>query len=211
MKGTDRRKELLQWLDEEKSLSLAQIIERFAISKMTAHRDLESLENRNALKRIHGGAVSLNKPVAAPSPTQNQATAQSSCTICYRPTNQHLLYILTLKNGEQKTTCCPHCGVSAHMIHGDQVAMALAADYLTGRPHPAQATTFLLGSVSLPCCTPSMLTFEDAEMAKRFQLGFGGTLGNLESAIIYLEEEMSLHSDEEGCPHCAAAARKEKV
>ena len=208
MKGTDRRKELLGWLEREKSLSLRQIVEHFGVSKMTAHRDLEILEQRNALRRIHGGAVPLDREQSTTS-SKHSGDGQGTCVICYRPASQHLLYNLTLKNGEQRVTCCPHCGVSAHLMLGDQVAMALTADYLTGRPHPAQNSVFLLGSVAVPCCKPSMLTFEDKDMAKRFQTGFGGTLGNLEDALNYLKEEMSLHSDEEGCPHCAAMARNQ--
>ena len=206
MRGSDRRKELLEWLEQEKSLSLVQIVERFGISKMTAHRDLEGLEKRRALKRIHGGAVSLEKPAAI---SLQGAAGQSTCVVCYQPASQHLLYSLTLKNGEHRVTCCPHCGVSAHLMLGDQVAMALTADYLTGRPHPAQRSIFLLGSAAVPCCKPSMLTFEDEEMAQRFQAGFGGTLGSLQEATNYLQEEMSLHRDEEGCPHCATMIRKD--
>lgn len=208
MKGTERRKELLEWLEQEKSLSLVQIVGKFGISKMTAHRDLETLERRKALKRIHGGVVALDRP-AAVTPAPYASTGQASCVICYRPASQHLLYNLTLSNGEQRVACCPHCGVSAHLMLGDQVAMALTADYLTGRPHPAQGSFFVLGSAAAPCCRPSMLTFEDADMARRFQNGFGGTLGNLGDAITYLQEEMSLHREGEGCPHCAAAARRE--
>ena len=207
MKGTERRKELLEWLELEKSLSLLQIVERFDISKMTAHRDLEVLERRSALKRIHGGAVAVEKPMAATSPQAN--IEQGRCVICYRPASQHLLYSLTLKNGEQKVACCPHCGISAHLMLGDQVAMALTADYLTGRPHPAQGSVFVLGSAAAPCCKPSMLTFEEADMAQRFQSGFGGILGNLDDALNYLQEEMSLHREGEGCPHCVAMARRE--
>ncbi len=66
MKGTQRRKELIEWLEQEKSLSLLQIVERFGISKMTAHRDLDMLEGRKALRRIHGGAVTLDKQTLAP-------------------------------------------------------------------------------------------------------------------------------------------------
>lgn len=209
MKGAARRKELLEWLEQEKSLSLLQIVERFGVSKMTAHRDLEMLENRNALKRIHGGAVTQNKPISPMAAGKNSNANQGTCIICYRPASQHLLYSLTLKNGEQKVACCPHCGVSAHLMFEDQVAMALTADYLTGRPHPAQTSIFVLGSAAVPCCKPSMLTFEDTEMAQRFQAGFGGIIGNLEDATNFLQEEMSLHRDEEGCPHCAAMARKE--
>lgn len=209
MKATDRRKELLEWLESEHSLSLLQIAERFNISKMTAHRDLEKLEKRNALKRIHGGAVTAGKPAGINIPAAHVSPGQGTCVICYRPASQHLLYSLTLGNGEQRIACCPHCGVSAHLMLGNQVVMALATDYLTGQPHPAQGSFFLLGSAAAPCCRPSMLTFEDMEMARRFQKGFGGSLGNLENAIDYLQEEMSLHRDGESCPHCTAMSRRE--
>jgi len=209
MKGTERRKALIAWLEQEGSLSLNEIVERFAISKMTAHRDLEALESRQLLKRIHGGAISINRPQspAAASPAaMDQSVGQ--CVVCYRPTSQHLLYSLTLRSGEQYKACCPHCGVSAQMHYGNEVAMALTADYLTGRPHPVQGSYFLLGSAAIPCCKPSMLTFEDEEMARRFQAGFGGSLGRIEDAASFLLEEMSLHRDGDDCPHCAALARR---
>lgn len=209
MKGTQRRKELIEWLEQEKSLSLLQIVERFGISKMTAHRDLDMLEGRKALRRIHGGAVTLDKQTQPAVPSSSSVSGQAACVVCYRPSSQHMLYSLTLTNGEQRVACCPHCGVSVHLMLGDQVAMALTADYLTGRPHPAQGSYFVLGSAAVPCCKPSMLTFEDADMAKRFQHGFGGTVGTLKDAINYLQEEMSLHREEEGCPHCVALARRE--
>lgn len=206
MRGIDRRKAIMEWLENENNLSLQQIVERFGVSKMTAHRDLDALEQRNALKRIHGGAVAIERPTTVTSVPQG-ITGQASCVICYRPASQHLLYSLTLTNGEQRVACCPHCGVSAHLMLGGQVAMALTADYLTGRPHPVQGSTFLLGSAAVPCCQPSMLTFEDPVMARRFQTGFGGILGNLQQAITYLQEQMSLHREGENCPHCAALAR----
>jgi len=163
---------------------------------------------RSALKRIHGGVVAIERSSGLASSPQG-GTGQGNCVVCFRPASQHLLYSLTLNNGEQRVACCPHCGVSAHLVLGDQVAMALTADYLTGRPHPARGSYFVLGSAATPCCRPSMLTFEDIEMARRFQTGFGGSVGQLEDAIKYLQEEMSLHRDGENCPHCAAMARRE--
>ena len=53
MKSTDRRKELLVWLDEEGTLSLAEMVCRFGVSKMTIHRDLDLLEQRQVLKHTH--------------------------------------------------------------------------------------------------------------------------------------------------------------
>ena len=206
MKGTDRHWTLLVWLDEKGSLTLAEIIERFGVSKMTAHRDLEALERRGVLKRIHGGAMSVNRgepPAMAAAVTPPHR--QEYCLICQRPVGQHLLYSMSAINGEQQRFCCPHCGVSAQLAYPERMVMAMATDFLTGRPHPAQQSWFVLGSLVVPCCRPSMLTFEDEEMARRFQTGFGGRLGRLPDSLEYLRGEMSLHQDGQGCPHCAAA------
>lgn len=205
MKGTERRRELLAWLETRESVSLAEIVARFGVSKMTAHRDLEILEKRQALKRIHGGAVAAKKKhgfglaISEPVPRR-----RADCLICQRPVSQHLLYALTTTGGEQQQFCCPHCGVSAQLANLEQTTMAMATDFLSGRPHPAQYSWFVLGSVVVPCCHPSMLTFEDEAMARRFQTGFGGQLGRLSKALAYLQDEMGLHHKGSGCPHCAA-------
>jgi len=48
-----------------------------------------------------------------------------------------------------------------------------------------------------------MLTFANEEMARRFQAGFGGTLGGYDAAVSFLQNSMSQHHNVEGCPHCA--------
>ncbi|MCM2265735.1 MAG: DeoR family transcriptional regulator [Desulfuromonadales bacterium] len=206
MKGTERRRELLAWLEAKESLSLAEIVARFGVSKMTAHRDLDILEKRQALKRIHGGAIASKKSEGIiPTTIDPAARRRDDCLICQRPVSQHLLYSLTTIGSDQRPYCCPHCGVSAQLANPEQTAMAMATDFLTGRPHPAQHSWFVLGSVVVPCCHPSMLTFEDEAMARRFQTGFGGRLGRLSNALAYLQDEMRLHHEGSGCPHCAAA------
>ena len=205
MRSTGRRKELLSWLEVEGTLSLAEMVARFGVSKMTIHRDLDLLEQRQVLKRIHGGAARIERALRERDRRGEAKNEPGSCLICYRPPTQHLLYTLTMKNGEQKVACCPHCGTSAHLMMGEQIAMALTADYLTGRLHSAQHSYFVMGSVAVPCCKPSMLTFIDEEMARRFQMGFGGTIGRFSEALEYLDRDMSIH-DAEGCPHCATAA-----
>ena len=61
MRSTGRRKELLSWLEVEGTLSLAEMVARFGVSKMTIHRDLDLLEQRQVLKRIHGGAARIER------------------------------------------------------------------------------------------------------------------------------------------------------
>jgi len=204
MKSTDRRKRLLDWLEKEETLSLAEMVEYFEVSKMTIHRDLDWLEKRQSLKRIHGGAARLiNQSSQQQAGSSFEQLSQSKCLICNRPASQNLLYTLTLKNGEQKVACCPHCGISAHLLLGDQVAMALTADFLSGRLHSAQHSYFVMGGVVAHCCKPSILTFDDEEMASRFKKGFGGQIGSFNDAMTFLEKDMSLHQPD-GCPHCVS-------
>lgn len=203
MKGTERRRQLLQWLAQAKTLTLGEIVERFRVSKMTAHRDLENLEQRKALKRIHGGAVALETRNGSGAGLTVTPVTQGNCLVCFRPGNPNLFFTITLQNGQQKTACCPHCGVSACLVLGEQVAIALTSDYLSGRSHPVIESFFVLGSTAAPCCQPSMLTFANEEMARRFQVGFGGSLGGYLEAISFLQNSMSQHHQVEGCPHCA--------
>ncbi len=205
MKPTERRKQLLEWLEKEGTLSLAEMVTRFEVTKMTIHRDLGLLERRQALKRIHGGAARLENGTQKGDSHKQITSAQGNCLICYRPPTQQLLYTITKNNGEQQVACCPHCGISAQLMMGDQIAMALTTDFLSGRLHAAQHSFFVLGSVVVPCCKPSILTFSEAEISERFQKGFGGTLGRFEDAIEFLRKDMSIH-DSEGCPHCSGHA-----
>ncbi len=207
MKPTERRKQILDWLEKEGTLSLGEIVSRFEITKMTVHRDLALLEERQALKRIHGGAARLDNVRNRNENNKPPSTAQGSCMICYRPPSPQLLYTITKNNGEQSVACCPHCGISAHLMMGDQIATALTADFLSGRLHAAQHSFFVLGSVVAPCCKPSIMTFAEEEMSKRFQKGFGGTMGRFDDAVEFLRRDMSIH-DSEGCPHCSGDEEK---
>jgi hypothetical protein len=207
VKSVQRRKEILEVIQKQGGISVGEIAERFAVSRMTGHRDLECLERRGAIKRIFGGAVPVaGKETAGPPAAGKSSLIDTSpesakrCIVCQRPAAQNLLYTLTLRSGEQRFACCPHCGISSHLVLRDEVSLAMTADYLSGRQHPARQSFFLLGSAAAPCCHPSMLTFQDEEMARRFQSGFGGTLGRLEDAVTFLQETMS--ADGRSCPHC---------
>lgn len=208
MTGTERRRQLLVWLNEAGSLSLQELVGRFGVSKMTVHRDLALLERRQALRRIHGGAIAVEKERPASGVSAGAAArVPESCGICQRPVSAHLLYSLTLPGGAPQPFCCAHCGVSAQLGISAQPMMIMTTDFLSGRPHPAQHSWFVLGSDVVPCCRPSMLTFEDQAMARRFQSAFGGQLGRLSTAIDFLREEMGGDRKEDGCPHCASAGR----
>lgn len=210
MTSRERRGKILAQIKEAGSIQVTELSDALQVSKMTIHRDLALLEEKGALKRIHGGAV----PVAGADSHEEKSvplphSKSGECLICTRPPTQHLLYTMTSRTGERCQACCPHCGISAHILYGDKIVMALTADYLTGKLHAAQTSWFLLGSVAAPCCHPSILTFEDEQMVRRFQTGFGGTVGRLNDAIKYLREEMVLNPDKDGCPHCASENQAE--
>jgi len=207
MRGMERRKDIMCRLRQKGNVSVADLAEQHGVSKMTVHRDLALLEERGLLRRIHGGAVSASPKTAHQGRSPGQGRGE--CLICYRPATQHLIYRITLRNGEQREACCPHCGVSAHLAMGDQISMALTADYLSGQMHTAHSSVFLFGSAATPCCRPSILTFSDEENARRFQAGFGGKLGGLEDVIGYLQEEVAFNRGRSHCPACAAASDRD--
>jgi len=209
MKSTERRKKLVSWLEKDGTLSLSEMVDYFGVSKMTIHRDLDWLVQNKALKRIHGGAASIERPSNQLPDNSFDRLSLLKCLICNRPPSQQLLYTITLRNGEQKVACCPHCGISAHLMLGDQVVTALTADFLSARLHSAQHSYYVMEGVVAYCCKPSILTFDDEEMALRFQKGFGGTLGRFNDAIAFLKKDMSLHNPED-CPHCSSLSRKEE-
>ena len=53
----ERQKQILALLARQKSLSVAEIVERFSISAATARRDLETLASQGKVQRVHGGVV----------------------------------------------------------------------------------------------------------------------------------------------------------
>ena len=59
MFSEERKSIILDLLKEKRSLSLAELIEKFEVSETTIRRDLTELEEAGALKRTHGGAVSI--------------------------------------------------------------------------------------------------------------------------------------------------------
>lgn len=50
---------ILQILEEEETIRVSEIINRLNVTKMTVRRDLQELEDKNLLIRIHGGARKL--------------------------------------------------------------------------------------------------------------------------------------------------------
>jgi len=57
MKRDDRRQAIMDLLVEQRMVDLDDLSDRFAVSKMTIHRDLDELEQAGMLRKIRGGAT----------------------------------------------------------------------------------------------------------------------------------------------------------
>jgi len=57
VKRDDRRQAIINLLIENQSVDLDDLSDRFAVSKMTIHRDLDSLEESGVLRKVRGGAT----------------------------------------------------------------------------------------------------------------------------------------------------------
>lgn len=57
MKREERRQAIMDLLVEARAVDLDALAERFAVSKMTIHRDLDDLEEAGVLRKVRGGAT----------------------------------------------------------------------------------------------------------------------------------------------------------
>ncbi|SNY91647.1 transcriptional regulator, DeoR family [Cohaesibacter sp. ES.047] len=57
MRGEDRRQLIMDLLVEHRSVDIDDLAERFSVSKMTIHRDLDELEQSGVLRKVRGGAT----------------------------------------------------------------------------------------------------------------------------------------------------------
>ncbi len=57
----ERQKQILSLLGRQGRLSVAEIVEQFAISEATARRDLETLTSQGKAQRVHGGVIAIEQ------------------------------------------------------------------------------------------------------------------------------------------------------
>jgi DeoR/GlpR family transcriptional regulator of sugar metabolism len=57
MKREERQQAIINLLVERRTVDLDDLAERFAVSKMTVHRDLDELEQAGVLRKVRGGAT----------------------------------------------------------------------------------------------------------------------------------------------------------
>lgn len=68
LSGLERRESLLQFVETHERVTISQICKEFLVSPATARRDLDTLETRGAIRRFHGGALTI-KDDAPPEPS----------------------------------------------------------------------------------------------------------------------------------------------
>ncbi|HKH11348.1 MAG TPA: DeoR/GlpR family DNA-binding transcription regulator [Rubrobacter sp.] len=73
MLAEQRRRAILDELETVGGVSVSALSERLRVSDMTVRRDLEELSARNLLRKVHGGAVPVQKTAAEPHFVQKQA------------------------------------------------------------------------------------------------------------------------------------------
>jgi hypothetical protein len=188
MNPTLRRERMLHLIRELKTVSLQDLTGLFAVSKMTLHRDLTILESGGLIRRFFGGVVASEADYTVTAPSA--LTDSEHCMACLVPVTPRLVYSVILTTGTRCYACCPHCGLAQQLSLGERVQSALATDFISGRPHLAHRSHFLYASTASPCCHPSILTFEEADQAKRFHAGFGGILGELEETLERLRQTL---------------------
>lgn len=61
LSNTERQLQIIQYLSCQQRISVAEICGKFSVSEATARRDLDVLDEQGTIRRIHGGAISINQ------------------------------------------------------------------------------------------------------------------------------------------------------
>jgi len=183
----ERQKQLIAWLNEEGTLSIAEISKRLKVSEMTVYRDIKPLLEDNKIHKTSGG-VSL-ATIAAVSP--------HSCSYCLKElNNRHPVQIITHQQTIEQC-CCPHCGLLRYKDIEKDISQIICRDFLQQTTISAKLAYFLMDAdFQLNCCQPQVLPFESLKYAEQFQKGFGGTIFRFEQAVEEISKRMN---GESGC------------
>ncbi len=181
MSLNQRQRTILDTLAAQGSVDTGELARTLGVSPMTIHRDLDQLARAGQVRKMRGGAV----------PAEPREL-DGVCLACYGALNPRTQVVLHLADGSQRRACCPHCGLMALSQGTLGVTSVLVTDFLHGRMVNGRTASYLAIPDITICCTPTLLAFEDAQDAQRFQAGFGGQLLSLEEATAFLQAEMHL-------------------
>jgi DeoR family transcriptional regulator, copper-sensing transcriptional repressor len=178
----ERQKQLLMWLNEERTLSITEISKRLNVSEMTVYRDIKPLLEESKINKTSGG-VSL-VTISNPSP--------NSCSYCLKEmNNRHPMQIIT-NNNQVEQLCCPHCGLLRYKDIENNVSQIICRDFLQNTTISAKMAYYLMDfDFNLNCCQPQVLTFDTLKYAEQFQKGFGGTILRFGQAVEEISKRMN--------------------
>jgi DeoR/GlpR family transcriptional regulator of sugar metabolism len=74
----DRKQKILETLQEDRQVTVARLSDRFGVSEVTIRRDLGELEEEGFLRRVHGGAVAVDRIPPEPPVIQRMRHRQAS-------------------------------------------------------------------------------------------------------------------------------------
>ena len=125
--------------------------------------------------------------------------SQASCSVCGRTECRAMVFTIHLKDGSDKNTCCPRCGL--HYLEGEHPAVASLSvrDFATAKTIDAEGAVYVDGSDVTPCtsmeegappgdergcclkpvydrCTPSLIAFASRDTARKFADVHGGII-----------------------------------
>ncbi len=175
---SSRQAEIMRWLEEVDTLTIKQLVNKFEVSVMTIHRDLDHLQTGGKVQKVHGGVM------LAQIGENREGTAV--CSLCNDKISAHTQFVITWEGGEQGTYCCPHCGLLALNGTAKTAVSGLASDFLYGRMINVYQASYIIDSDVQLCCIPSTICFATVTDAKKFQRGFGGQLMTYMTASTHL-------------------------
>jgi DNA-binding Lrp family transcriptional regulator len=185
---SERRAQIVAWLQEEPRLSIKQLVARFGVSGMTIHRDLHKLAANGVVEKVHGGVVLRmpEKPMMQ-EPLATTGSAHVVCQFCGGGVMERTVFTVMRQGREKMSACCPHCGILL-LQQLDDVSSALTPDFLYGRRINVFQAYFVVGSEVRVCCLPSTICFATQIEAEKFQRGFGGEVLDFAEAEAHLRE-----------------------
>ncbi len=173
-----RQKHILERLSQEEVLTVTQLADELAVSKMTIHRDLDVLQQSGLILKQHSKVFATSKL---------KGDDASVCHMCNQRIKEQNAFLLITKEGRKIHLCCPHCGLIA-FSHRDDIWQTFATDFLHGYIVSAFNASYLIEHQLTICCSPSVLAFASEQEAKGFQKGFGGRVVDMNTAIGVLRE-----------------------
>jgi hypothetical protein len=180
---TDRQQQLYEWLVASDLLLISDIQDRFNISVSSAYRDIRVLVESSLAKKTKNGIRIL--------PSKSDPQSNELCWHCGGLLNERVSFIIKLRDGSSRSTCCAHCGLMTLKL--PNIQSALTSDFLSGRMINVRQGTYILKSNVSLCCEPSVLSFASKNDASRFQMGFGGLLCDFDQAISQLNNWMEIN------------------